>query len=87
MVNKFALKRGIAKSDLAANGLITLSVKEYGERFFLTQTGVHQRIHHRKVLATKQRGKWQIVIFENSRDGLGIPYYRPQGRPNSVLPL
>lgn len=87
MVNKFAIKRQIAKSDLAPNGLIALSVKEYMARFFLTQQAVHRRIHHRKVLATKNRGKWMIVIFENSKDGLGIPYYVPQGRPRTVLPL
>lgn len=83
MVNKFAIKRAIAVADLAPNGLIALTTKEYGERFFLSQSAVWKRIHRRKVLATKNRGQWRIVIFENSKDGIGIPYYVPKGRPRN----
>lgn len=79
MVNKFAIKRTIAKSDLAPNGLIALSTKEYAARFFLSLSAVHKRIHKRKVLASKKHGAWKIVIFENSKHGLGIPYYVPSG--------
>lgn len=79
MVNKFAIKRIVAVSDLAPNGLIALSTKEYAARFYLSLPAVWKRIHRRKVLATKNRGVWKIIILEHSKDGLGIPYYVPSG--------
>jgi hypothetical protein len=79
MANKFAQKRVVAVSDLAPNGLIALTTAEYAERFFLSASAVWKRIHKRKVLATKNKGVWKIIILEHSKDGLGIPYYVPSG--------
>jgi hypothetical protein len=77
--NSFALKRTVAENDLEPNGLIALSTKEYAQRFHLSAYGVFRRIHRRKVLATKNFGRWKIIILKDSKDGLGIPYYVPRG--------
>lgn len=81
MANKFAQKRCVAIADLEPNGLIALTTVEYAKRFYLSPSAVWKRIHRRKVLATKNRGQWRIIILENSKTGLGIPYYVPIGRP------
>lgn len=55
------------------NNLLLLSTKDYGNRFFLTQSAVLTRIRKHKIRAFKHSGKWTVVLPEKCPTGFEYP--------------
>lgn len=67
-------QRVVSKKEAQDNKLLTLTVKEYAERFFVSESTVRYRINKRKIQSFKNKGRVFVVIPAESKTGLEYAY-------------